>query len=102
MAYSGIDEMMEAIKSIANIKLKNPNLEITNDLIKANLWTRDLPAVDFVIRTGGEPHWSQGMMMWDVAEAQLYFTETLWPDFSSEEFRKALDHYGKTERRFGK
>jgi len=54
-----------------------------------------------VIRTGGEPHWSMGMMMWDVADSQLYFTETLLPDFSVEEFKKAIDRYSKTERRMG-
>lgn len=101
MAYSGIDEMTEAIKKITESKLQNPNLIIDSALVKNYLWTKDLPAVDFVIRTGGEPHWSQGMMMWDVAEAQLYFTETLWPDFDNEEFKKALRDYENRERRFG-
>ncbi len=101
MAYSGIDEMTAAIKKIAELRIKNSELRINEKLIKKNLWTKDLPAVDLVIRTGGEPHWSMGMMMWDVADAQLYFTETLLPDFSVEEFKKAIDRYSKTERRMG-
>jgi len=102
MAYSGIDEMTNAIQRIAKLTLRRGSGQgIDEDLIKKNLWTKDLPAVDLVIRTGGEPHWSMGMMMWDVANAQLYFTETLLPDFSVEEFKKAIDRYSKTERRMG-
>ena len=101
MAYSGIDEMTNAVKQIANRKAQGKNLKIDEKLIKENLWTKDLPPVDLVIRTGGEPHWSMGMMMWDVANTQLYFTETLLPDFSVEEFKKAIEQYSKTERRMG-
>jgi len=102
MAYSGIDEMTNAIQRIAKLTLRRGSGQgIDEKLIKNNLWTKDLPAVDLVIRTGGEPHWSMGMMMWDVADSQLYFTETLLPDFSVEEFKKAIDRYSKTERRMG-
>jgi len=101
MAYSGIDEMTNAIQKIAKIKNKKPEIKIDKNLIKKNLWTKDLPVVDLVIRTGGEPHWSSGMMMWDVADAQLYFTKTLLPDFSVEEFKKAVNQYSMTERRKG-
>lgn len=102
MAYSGTDEMMKTVESISNLKAENPKLAVNEKLIKENLWTRELPPVDLVIRTGGEPHWSAGLMMWDIAEAQFYFTRVLWPDFSAEEFKKALNYYSKTERRFGK
>ena len=101
LAYSGVDEMTEAVKKITEAKNKNKNLKINEELIKNNLWTKGLPAVDLVIRTGGEPHWSMGMMMWDVADSQLYFTETLFPDFSPEEFKKAIKKYSETERRRG-
>jgi len=111
MAYSGVDEMTNAIQGIAQLsaeggsatsgKTRNLKLEINPKLIKDNLWTNELPPVNLVIRTGGEPHWSAGFMMWDVSDAQLYFTETMWPDFGAEEFRKAVDNYSKTERRFG-
>ncbi|MDO8676790.1 MAG: polyprenyl diphosphate synthase [Candidatus Azambacteria bacterium] len=100
LAYSGTDEMIEAVRKISNAK--NKTLLIDGELIKNNLWTFNLPPVDLVIRTGGEPHWSAGFMMWDVAEAVLHFTKTLWPDFSTEEFENVIENYDKTERRFGK
>jgi len=101
LAYSGIDEMTDTINRIIKLKNRNRRLKIDENLIKKNLWTKDLPPVDLVIRTGGEPHWSSGMMMWDVANAQLYFTDTLLPNFSVEEFKKAIEQYSKTERRMG-
>lgn len=102
LAYSGVDEMTTAIQRIAELRSKNSELRINEQLIKNNLWTKDLPPVDLVIRTGDEPHNSNGFMMWDTADSQFYFTETLWPDFSEEEFKKAIAIFQKTERRFGK
>ncbi len=102
MAYSGLDEMTQAINKISGLKAKNKKLKIDGNLIKKNLWTKNLPPVDLVIRTGGEPHWSSGLLMWDVANSQFYFTETLLPDFSVAEFKKALENYGGTERRMGR
>jgi len=103
MAYSGTDEMTNAIQKIAKIKNQNTKIKIDEKLIKANLWTKDLPPVDLIIRTGSvdDPHWSSGMMMWDVADSQLYFTKTLFPDFSPVEFKKAIEQYNQTERRKG-
>lgn len=100
IAYSGIDEMVETIKTVAARAGTLPE-RIDENWIKESLWTRELPPVDLVIRTGGEPHFSEGVMMWDIANAQLYFTETLWPAFSPEEFRAAIEQYTKRERRFG-
>ncbi len=97
LAYDGRDEMVEAVKNIAKKKGK-----IDRNLIKENLWTRELPPVDLVIRTGGEPHWSAGLMMWDVAEARLHFTETLWPAFTPREFKEIVAAMGKVERRYGR
>lgn len=97
LGYNGTDEMRSAIENIS----RNPAQKITEEVIKKNLWTKDLPPVDLVIRTGGEPHLSTGVMMWDLAEARLYFTETLWPDFSPEEFKKAIEEYARTEKRLG-
>jgi len=100
LAYSGTDDMLQAIKSI---KGKNINAEdIKLEDIKRNLMTRDLPPVDFMIRTGGEPHNSNGFLMWDTANAQLYFSEIFFPDFSKEEFSEALEDYSRRGRRFGK
>ncbi|KKU15367.1 di-trans,poly-cis-decaprenylcistransferase [Candidatus Wolfebacteria bacterium RIFCSPLOWO2_01_FULL_45_19] len=95
--YDGVNEMLEAIN-----KLKSSKREITNEILKNILWTGELPNVDLVIRTGGEPHWSAGFMMWHTANSQFYFTETLCPDFGVDEFDKALEDYSSRERRFGK
>ena len=103
MGYDGRDEMVDAAKKIAQSAQLNPEgFEISYETIKQNLWTHDLPPVDLVIRTGGEPHWSAGLMMWDVAEAQLHFTPTLWPAFTPEEFEKIIEETRSHERRLGK
>lgn len=103
IAYSGVDEMTAAIKKVAEIKKRKVKTKIDGDLIKANLWTKDLPVVDLIIRTSSasDPHLSNGMMMWDIADSQFYFTDTLYPDFSANEFKKVVERYSKTERRIG-
>jgi undecaprenyl diphosphate synthase len=100
LAYNGDDEMVEAIRKIAK-KCKS-GARITAQAIKENLMTKDLPPVDLLIRTGGEPHNSAGFMMWDVANAQLYFSEKMNPDFGPEDLREAVLDYGERGRRFGK
>ncbi len=102
LAYSGDDEMMQAIKNIVNLSKNEKDLEITPQLIKDNLFTHDMPPVDYLIRTGGEPHLSCGFMMWDISDTRLYFSDKLWPDFTGEDFIKAIKEYKKTNRRFGK
>jgi len=103
LAYNGTDEMTECISKIVSLT-KKKNIKIDENLIKENLWTKDLPPVDLVIRTGcqGDPHFSAGFMMWDTAYSQLYFTPTLLPDFSPNEFEKIIRDYSKRKRRFGK
>lgn len=101
LGYSGIEEMLDAIARVTNKGTGNSGSLVGEEVLKANLWTHDLPAVDLVIRTGGEPHWSGGFMMWDVAEAQLAFTETLWPAFAEKELLQILDDYKRRERRLG-
>jgi undecaprenyl diphosphate synthase len=104
LAYSGVEEMTQAVQKIAAKKAKQPDFAITSETIKQHLYTKDLPPVDLVIRTGseGDPHFSSGFMMLDVADSQLYFTKTLWPDFDPKEFERVLAGFGKTERRLGK
>lgn len=99
LAYSGDDEMIEAVKKMVD-KFKNSK-EITKEVVKENLMTKDLPSVDFMIRTGGEPHLSAGFMMWDIAEAQLYFSEKLFPDFGVRDFKSAIEDYKNRGRRLG-
>lgn len=102
IAYSGTTEMVQAIRNIAELARMSPDLEVNGALVKKALMTATLPPVNLVIRTGGEPHWSAGFMMWDTAESQFYFTKTLWPDFEAKELQKALRDYGRRDRRFGK
>ncbi len=92
-AYDGQREMLDAASNIKSA---------TDKELRKNLWTGELPDVDLVIRTGGEPHWSAGFMMWLTANSQFYFTETLWPDFDKKELKKALVDYERRERRLGK
>ena len=100
LAYSGTCDMREAFAEVTR-RAGKENLEISDDLIKSVLSTKDIPPVDLLIRTGGEPHLSDGFMMWDMANAQLYFTEKFWPDFSKDELNKAIARYSATERRMG-
>lgn len=99
LAYSGTDDMLQAIYKINNCY--EGGVKITPDILKKNLMTADFPSVDFMIRTGGEPHNSNGFLMWDSADAQLYFSAENFPDFNEEKFEEALEEYAKRKRRFG-
>lgn len=99
LAYSGTDDMLRAIQKI-NDKY-TASTKITTDIVKENLMTAELLPVDFMIRTGGEPHNSNGFLMWDTADAQLYFYSGNFPDFSGAELEKALEEYARRGRRFG-
>jgi len=101
IAYSGTEEVLDAIKCIAERARKDLSLEINKSLLKKCLLTRELPPVDLMIRTGGEPHLSDGFMMWDTANTQLYFLDKLWPDFDENDFRMAIKDYGNRPRKFG-
>ncbi len=100
LAYNGDDEIIEAVKKI--VKSRVTAGEISGKIIKDNLMTRELPPVDLLIRTGGEPHLSVGFMMWDIANAQMYFPDKYYPDFDEKEFKKAIEEYQRRERRHGK
>lgn len=95
--YDGQREMLAAIKS-----LQESGQDVTAEVLHQNLMTAELPAVDLVIRTGGEPHWSAGFLMWQTANSQYYFTEDLWPDFKVPQLKTALEDFERRERRMGK
>jgi undecaprenyl diphosphate synthase len=97
LAYSGDDDMLEAVKTLSLSKK-----EVTRESLKAALMTAELPEVDFLIRTGGEPHLSAGFMMWDVANSELFFSEALYPAFDEKAFEEAISEYGTRARRHGK
>lgn len=105
LAYGGKEEMIEVIKIIVDTKGRNKDTVIDEGMVKNNLWTKDLPPVDLIIRTGegdSMAHMSDGFMMWDASDAHLYFSKTLWPDFNKKEFKKAIDAFSAVEKRFGK
>lgn len=94
LCYDGKADMMQAFRHarLAKKEFSSP---------KEFLWTRDLPPVDLVIRTGGDPHLSAGFMMWDTADAQLFFSDKMWPDFTPNDFEIAIRTFSKRERRHG-
>ena len=99
--YGGQDEIVSATKRICE-DVKNNNLEISqinNSLYNKYLFN-ELPPIDLLIRTSGEYRISN-FMLWQMAYAELYFTDTLWPDFDENEMDKAIEAYGKRERRYG-
>ena len=103
LSYGSKEELLHAMKSIAQ-KYKDGEIsdnDFNEELVHQNLYTHDLPMVDLMIRTSGETRISN-FLLWQIAYAELYFTEVLWPDFNEEEFYKAILNYQNRERRFGK
>jgi undecaprenyl diphosphate synthase len=99
LSYSAKWEIVNAVKKIAESGI--PSNEIDADLISQNLVTANFPDPELMIRTSGE-HRISNFLLWQLAYAELYFTETYWPDFNQEEFYKAICDYQGRERRFGK
>ena len=103
ISYGSKQEIVNAIREVYN-KVKNniiSSKNIDENIINEHLYTRNLPNVDLLIRTGGEKRVSN-FLLWQIAYAEMYFTDVLWPDFKKEDFIEALDDYQKRERRFGK
>lgn len=100
--YGFRDELKNAIKNIcADIKEKIINIEdIDEALISDYLYTKDIPDPDFIIRTSGEKRLSN-FLMYQASYSELYFTKTLWPDFSKEDFKNSIEEYSNRVRRFG-
>ena len=103
LSYGSREELLNAVKIISD-KVKN-NIISTDSLdesiINQHLYTHNLPDVDLVIRTSGE-HRISNFLLWQIAYAEFYFTEVLWPDFSENHLYEAIISYQKSERRFGK
>ncbi|MCZ8196993.1 MAG: isoprenyl transferase [Flavobacterium sp.] len=101
--YGAREEMLNAVKIISD-KVKNNIISIDTideSIINQHLYTQNLPDVDLLIRTSGE-HRISNFLLWQIAYAELYFTEVLWPDFKEEDLYEAIISYQKRERRFGK
>ncbi|MES2141452.1 MAG: isoprenyl transferase [Pseudomonadota bacterium] len=100
--YSGQWDIIQAVQNLA-CQIKEGSLKsekITQDLFARYLSLSDLPSPDLLIRTSGEYRISN-FLLWQLAYTELYFTETLWPDFDEEALNKALIFYSQRERRFG-
>ncbi|HLC44610.1 MAG: di-trans,poly-cis-decaprenylcistransferase [Candidatus Doudnabacteria bacterium RIFCSPHIGHO2_01_FULL_50_11] len=95
--YDGKSEMLAAVG-----KLRDDNIAVTAEALKTRLWTGFLPPVDLVLRTGGEPHWSAGFMMWLTADSQFFFTDMLWPEVTRQTIKDIFADYAGRGRRFGK
>jgi undecaprenyl diphosphate synthase len=102
ISYSSRWELTEAARKIAQqavdgtLKVE----DITADTISANLATATVPDPDLVIRTGGDLRISN-FLLWQIAYSEIYVTDTYWPDFSNDDFMKALNTFASRQRRFG-
>ena len=103
LSYSAKHEILEATRNIAKqVQAGTLALDAINEhVFSKELYTKEIPDPELMIRTSGEIRISN-FLLWQLAYAELYFTETLWPDFHKDEFFKAILEYQKRERRFGK
>ena len=102
-SYSSRLEIMEACQKIAEEVRAgkiNPD-QITEEIFSNHLYTANLPDPDLLIRTSGEMRISN-FLLWQISYSELYITDKYWPEFTREEFARALDAYQKRERRFGR
>jgi undecaprenyl diphosphate synthase len=102
LSYSSRWEITEAVKSIAE-KVKSGEIntgDISEQMVSENLTTKGIPDPELMIRTSGEYRISN-YLLWQLAYAELWFTEKLWPDFRREDLFEAIADYQKRERRFG-
>ncbi|WP_297512057.1 isoprenyl transferase [Flavobacterium sp.] len=103
ISYGSREELLNVVKTISD-KVKNNIISIEaidDSIINQHLYTHNLPDVDLVIRTSGE-HRISNFLLWQIAYAEFYFTDVLWPDFTDEHLYEAIISYQKRERRFGK
>ncbi|MEN2401907.1 isoprenyl transferase [Flavobacterium sp. MC2016-06] len=103
LSYGSREELVNAVRIISD-KVKNNIISIDSiddSIINEHLYTQNLPDVDLLIRTSGE-HRISNFLLWQIAYAELYFTNVLWPDFKDQDLYEAIISYQKRERRFGK
>ena len=103
LSYGGRAEIVDAVREIGR-ELKAGRLDVADideKVISNHLYTRSIGDPDLLIRTSGEMRVSN-FLLWQISYAEIYVTETLWPDFRKAEFLKALDDFSKRHRRFGR
>lgn len=114
LSYGSRQDILHAVRKIVQhaFEKNRPYMSLTNEknaidfevkeeLFKSFLSTQDIPDPDLLIRTSGEYRISN-FLLWEIAYTELYFTNTLWPDFRKKDFMLAIQDYQKRERRFGK
>lgn len=99
LSYGGRDEIVAAARELLR-KGVDPEA-LTKEQFEKELWTAGIPDPDMIIRTSGEKRLSN-YLPWQSAYSELFFTETLWPDFTQVEFLKMIEEFGERDRRFGK
>ena len=99
LSYSGKWDILNAVKKIINDKIDPQNLN--EKIFQQYLTTKNVPYPELLIRTSGE-HRVSNFLLWEIAYSELYFTDTLWPDFRKKDLKKAIIEYQNRERRFGK
>ncbi|MDF0607680.1 di-trans,poly-cis-decaprenylcistransferase [Wolbachia endosymbiont of Onchocerca gibsoni] len=97
VSYGAKQEIIHAISKIIKENIDS----VSEDRFEKFLYTKDLPKLDLLIRTGGEKRLSN-FLLWQAAYAELYFCDTLWPDFSCQDLSRALEDYAKREKRYGR
>jgi undecaprenyl diphosphate synthase len=100
--YGGRAELVDAVNAIlaSRLRLQGANSPVTEEEISQRLYTADLPDPDLLIRTSGEMRVSN-FLLWQIAYAEIFVTETLWPDFNRARLLEALLDFQKRERRYG-
>ena len=94
--YGGRDEIVNAFNTL----IAEGKQSITEDDISNSVYTKDSPPLDMIVRTGGDLRISN-FLLWQAAYAELYFTDTLWPDFSKKDVDKVIEEFNNRNRRFG-
>lgn len=103
LSYGGRDELVRAVREISNKCITGALHvdEISEQIVNECLDTKGLPDPDLLIRTGGEARLSN-FLLWQLSYAEIYFTDTMWPDFREDAFLQAIADYQSRERRFGR
>ena len=99
MNYGSRNEILIALRKIINKHVKKKIL-INEETISSNLYTKNIPDPDLLIRTSGEKRISN-FLLWQLAYTELVFLDVLWPDFKKKHFVDALKQYSKRVRRYG-
>lgn len=103
ISYGGRSEIVNAAKTFARAAIENPSIinDLDEEKFSSYLYTKDIPDPELIIRTGGDIRISN-FLLWQSAYAEIYITDTLWPDFNKECLVAALEDFKKRDRRFGK